>query len=666
MKRNNSNIYCDSDVHIGNAKKKSKIDNESFNVFDACDKLNCGDETSEDEFMCSNVDVDDVNKSWNEFNKPSMIIENNKINNDLWISPSSIKNYMMKDPIIDWIKLKNNNHKVNNYKKMKNENKLKLDITKKNNNQMLDLLFKMGIEFENKVFSYLEEKYGRNVIKIENKKICDEICNKTIEYMKKGVPIILHGQVRNHDNMTYGIPDILIRCDWINKIFKNIQILEHECTKMEKLNGNYHYRVIDIKWSTIQLCSNGKYIRNNDLIPAYKGQMAIYNAAIGKIQGYIPKTAYILGKGWKYEKNNQSYQGYDCFELLGQIDFETHDRKFINTTKKAIDWIYLVNNNWNNMTHASSEELYPNMNNKYDGNFHAEKLKIANDIGELTSLWMVGIENRKNAIKNGINTYYDKKCNADVLKIKGKHGNIINKIIKINNSKKKIVSPKIICNNDGYWKNKNDLDLYVDFETINHSLYDDKIVLSRKKNINVIIFLIGVGYTDKNNKWIYKNFKIKHVNLNQEKKIINDFFDYVDTLKKKYKKQTKIIHWGHIERTMLDMSIKNHDNENWRRIFNSVFFVDMCKVFIDEPICINGSKKFGLKDIASAMSEHKLININWKECKIGDGFSAMIQAIHYYHDKIKNKKIMNDIIKYNKIDCKTVYEIVSYLRNNHI
>lgn len=92
----------------------------------------------------------------------------------------------------------------------------------------------------------------------------------------------------------------------------------------------------------------------------------------------------------------------------------------------------------------------------------------------------------------------------------------------------------------------------------------------------------------------------------------------------------------------------------------------MCKVFIDEPICVNGSKKFGLKDIASAMSKHKLININWNKCKIGDGFSAMIQAINYYHNKINNKKIINDIIKYNKIDCKIVYEIVTYLRNKHI
>ena len=597
----------------------------------------------------------ETNKLWNNFNKHSIILNENKTNNNFWISPSSIKNFILKDPIIDWIKLKNkSNVQIYNKKKIQNSQ-----------NHMLDLLFKMGIEFENKIFDHLKNKYKNNVVKMDNVKICDEICNKTIEYMKKGVPIILHGQIKNYDNMTHGIPDILIRCDWINKLFKNEQIPIDEITKMNKLNNNYHYRVIDIKWSTIQLCSDGKHIRNNDLIPTYKGQLAIYNAAIGKIQGYTPTTAYILGRGWKYEKKKKQYQGCECFDLLGHINFETYDKYIIDLTKKAIDWVYYINNNWKNITYNSSDELYPNMNNKYDGNFHAEKLKIAEEMGELTSLWMVGVDNRNNAIRNGVKTYRDKNCNADVLQIKGKYGNIINKIIKINNSKKKIISPSHIVNNDGYWKNNDDLDLYVDFETINYALYNDKIVLSRKKNISTIIFLIGVGYMNHKNKWIYKNFKIDHVSEKQEAKIIDAFFNYVKLLKKKYKKQTKIIHWGHVEKTLLESSIKNHDNDNWKKICDALFFVDMCKVFIDEPICINGSKKFGLKDIASAMSKHKLININWNDCKIGDGFSAMIQAIHYYRNKINNKKIIEDIIKYNKIDCKTVFEIVTYLRNNH-
>ena len=67
-----------------------------------------------------------------------------------------------------------------------------------------------------------------------------------------------------------------------------------------KFSPNYHYRVIDIKWSQLQLCSDGFKILNSDRYPAYKGQLAIYNLALGKIQNYIPNNAYILGKSYIY------------------------------------------------------------------------------------------------------------------------------------------------------------------------------------------------------------------------------------------------------------------------------------------------------------------------------------------------------------------------------
>ena len=143
-----------------------------------------------------------TNNLWDNFNRRSIIYEN-ITNNTLWISPSSIRNYMMKDPIIDWLKLKYiSDKKTNNIKKNKIDKKNKTMKNEKNINPMLDLLFKMGIEFENKIFDYLEEKYKKNVIKMDNNKICDEICDGTIQCMKKGIPIILHGQVKNYNNMT--------------------------------------------------------------------------------------------------------------------------------------------------------------------------------------------------------------------------------------------------------------------------------------------------------------------------------------------------------------------------------------------------------------------------------------------------------------------------------
>ena len=117
----------------------------------------------------------------------------------------------------------------------------------------------------------------------------------------------------------------------IRKIYANNAILSEceETLKAPHLNGEYHYRVIDIKCTTLNLCSNGELLRNSDRIPAYKGQLAIYNAALGELQGYIPSRAYILGKAWKYVTCGMMYRGNNCFDLLGHVDFEGFDNNYI-------------------------------------------------------------------------------------------------------------------------------------------------------------------------------------------------------------------------------------------------------------------------------------------------------------------------------------------------
>jgi hypothetical protein len=49
----------------------------------------------------------------------------------------------------------------------------------------------------------------------------------------------------------------------------------------------------------------------------------------------------------------------------------------------------------------------------------------------------------------------------------------------------------------------------------------------------------------------------------------------------------------------------------------------------------------------------------------------MLEAIKYYKNKMNNcltekdNKVFDDIIKYNEIDCKMIWDIVSYFRTKH-
>ena len=48
-----------------------------------------------------------------------------------------------------------------------------------------------------------------------------------------------------------------------------------------------------------------QFLLNNNEYPAYKGQICVYNQIIGKIQGYEPSCAYILGRRVFWNKNKK-------------------------------------------------------------------------------------------------------------------------------------------------------------------------------------------------------------------------------------------------------------------------------------------------------------------------------------------------------------------------
>lgn len=657
-------------------------------------------------------DVDDVDNvsntehfSWDNFNVYESANEITNIsNNDKrdWVSATGVKNYLMREPLIDWFDLHyldkgynenlslhqpnipNVSQKINLFLIEKNKKEKENNINDEINKQ--HTLFEMGIKFEEEVIKYLKNKYCGNVKTVVTANSSNEHLDElTLKYMMDGVPIIEQAAMCNLRNKTYGIADILIRSDWINRLFEHpILSEEEEHIKANNLNGNYHYRVIDIKWTTMYLCSNGKTLRNSHRFPAYKGQLAIYNAALGNMQGYTPDEAYILSKSWNLCGGQN--EGFNCFSRLGHIDFMNFDNKYIRETHNAIKWIRDVRYNgykWTCNT-PSVPELYPNMCNRYDAPYHKIKKDLADKLKEITQIWMVGVKHRKIAHNNNIYSWDDPKCNSKTMGINGKKiGPTIDKIIQINRHPHKLIEPPIIKNNIYDWKRKSELDFYVDFESVNGCLYNKDINLTNSKADSQLLFMIGVGY-EENNKWVYKSFITTAINRDEEYRIMNEFINFIDNkiemyvnnnnIKHANKCYPRFFHWSPAEKTIIGLLNKRHNNQfyNWQ---NKIIWIDVCKIFVDEPIVIKGAKKFNLKDIAKTMVSHGMITSEWNFNGPENGLDAMFEAIDYYkfmenpnknmNDYNKNIKSMTSITNYNEIDCKVVYEIVNYLRNNH-
>jgi len=599
-----------------------------------------------------------------------------KVSGD-WVSATKTKNYLLKDPVLDW--LEKYYLKIGYGDKNISYSKLKSD--KEHINTEMDFLkstlFKKGNEFESMIYGELVNKLGANnvVSVINNYTECKiEKMQDTIKYMQEGVAIITQAVLYNENNKTFGIADMLIRSDYINRLFDDdiVHISPEEETIGCKFASNYHYRVIDIKWSQLQLCSNGYKILNTDRYPAYKGQLAIYNLALGKIQNYIPNIAYILGKSYKYEFKSKMYYGNNAFNRMGHILYNDFDNMYIDMTKKAIDWYRDMYNNgmkWNLITDTRIE-LCPNMCNNMDAPYTTIKHILADKRYEITSLWRVGVKNRQIAYDNNIYNWMDDKCSANILGVTKNIIPVVDTILHVNKTDT-IYSPNIIKSTMYDWRNMNNyVDFFIDFETINDVFYKDNVVINMNVNTNYI-FMVGVGHYDMDKKWIFKEFHMERLNNIDELQMMTQFRDYIyeqfEERKQSNDSKIRFFHWSSAETTFLE-SFNMKNKSLFDSFLNKIEFADLYKLFISEPICINGCMSFKLKDVSKSMYRHGMIRSTWDNSNVSNGMGAMLDGCTYYRmiqnntDITKAKEIMNNIISYNMIDCKVLCEILDWMR----
>ncbi len=595
--------------------------------------------------------VDNNDNLWNDLLKPSL--------STTYVSATKLKNHLINDPVLDWIEL--------HYDKSGHTGQINKEMTVLKNH-----FFKKGFEFENIVFDEIKKTIGpKKCVKIidDYKGLTLAEMNRTIEYMKNGMPIIFQAPLFNEINKTNGICDILIRSDYINNIFDEEEIDDSThigCSFSDK----WHYRVIDVKWSQLPLKCNGKHILNSERYPAYKGQIGIYNLALGLIQEYIPDTAYILGKGYKYQSMSETYTSNHAFSRLGHVNFRKEDKNIVECMSKALEWYRLVlsqGSNWDIYT-DNRIELCPNMNNSNDAPYTQIKTEIAKKRGEMTQIWRVGYKNRNIAISNGIFRWDDEKCCTSVL---GMNNDTINKIMTINRNPNGKFMPitlskpyiiDMVAEDDKY------TDIYIDFETISSSFY--------KKNVSIyddthtFIFMMGVGYHC-DNKWVFKEFHVEFLNEREERRMMRQFTDYISEISQS--KIPRLFHWSQAENIFIQNYNKRQRSNETNRMIDwklKMEFVDLYNVFTSEPIVVKGSMCYKLKDITKALNNMDLISMTW-DTDIVSGLGAMIDSSIYYNEKTESPEgIMspttqhrfNSIIKYNECDCKALSEIHKFVK----
>ena len=612
-----------------------------------------------------NTVISPVVEKWGEYDSDGFIIPR------WWMSPSSLYNYMLKDPLLDWLKgdgIKNS--KINRY-------------AVQSDDCFRSFLLNKGNEFEDAVMDYLVQDHGEDNIKQVAFGI-DDIRSRakyeeTIELMKAGVPMIQQAVLHNRNNSTYGSADLIVRSDWINKLISEPSISEEDAKIGSPSLGHsdFHYRVIDVKWKTLNLTADGIGLTNSQMTPGNKAQVIVYNTALGKIQGYEPAECYLLGRGYKYTSRGELYSGNNCFDKLGTVSVTGRDKDYLDRIEKALQWkrdVRTSGKNWQVLPIPSRPELYPNMCNKYDFPYSQVKKELAVELNDITMLWNCGTKQRDNAFAGGVRSWKDPLCSTNVMGIYGpKTSVIIQKMLDFNHGnigKDALVIPKKIKNNWFNWRSKSTkLEFFLDFENFNNVI-DTFETFPCRTPVSEFIFMAGLGYINENGKWVYKCFSTNAITHAEERRIFDEMHEYIDQISEEYGvKDPVFYHWGNAEQSLYSNLLDRHPQANWQ----VPKFGDFLTVMKEEPILVKDVLSFGLKAIGNGMHKHGLINLQWKfNDSCANGQDAMIEAFKCYQEvrgisrrSVQNSRKFRDIIKYNEIDCRMVYAIIKYLRENH-
>jgi hypothetical protein len=540
-----------------------------------------------------------------------------------YISASSVINWFSGDCLLDWLKIRK--------EILPSDSK----YTEEN------YLCEQGNKFEKAVVDYISKNITP-VFKVgDSDKWSSSLVKKTISFMQEGVPIIYSAAVRNKNLKLFGTSDLLVRNDYISKLFSKIDILEDEHPNT-LFNHPYYYVIVDIKWCTLRLASNGQEVLNSDRFPGYKGQLNIYNRCLAEMQGYKPLRTYLLGRKYNYTSKGKNIVNKSPFEKPGIV--YTNDISFNLQVDQAISWLRDLQKYGSIMTvnPPSRIELYPNLGSKY---YYAKKRELAEQIGDLSLLYNVKKSTKVLAFNQGIYNIYDVRLNGKTFNFKGRDEKIIDNILKINRGTD-IFLPTKFTNNLMNWKEK-DNEVYVDFEKFT-DIIDDFKDISNHYSFDYI-YLIGIWYKNESGIWQYEKFLAEYPNRENELNIINQFLDWIEE-----KGNPKI--WYYFAEEKFWNIVKKRYN-----IQDNLRWCDLRKILIEEPFVIKGCYDYKLKSILEAMKKQGLINLkNESNCK--DGFVAMLEAWKYYQGKTDQKE-MDEIIKYNKFDVRGMYEIMTFIRD---
>jgi hypothetical protein len=408
---------------------------------------------------------------------------------------------------------------------------------------------------------------------------------------------------------------------------------------------------------------------------AYAVQVWLYAEALGRVQGYVPRSASLLGRTWE----QGDHRGEGCLERLARVDMErwlpNRETTVEQLARDSIEWIRRLRaagTGWQVLPEPSVPELYPHARNADDAPWHSAKREMADALRELTLLPAMNPERRFAAHLGELRKWSDEGVSAARLGITSPaFAARVDAVVAANQSAAPTVVPERIQTN-GVWRAVPVVEFYVDFETVSN--LDDDFTMLPRIGGQALLIQIGCGRKRTDVTWIFRQWTVDALTVAEERRIVDAWIAYMAetcTVAGVKLEEARICHWSAAEPVNLESAYNaarvRHQDAGWPTPLP--WFDVLERVIRAEPVAVTGAFNFGLKSIARAMHSGGFIPTTWADGPT-DGLGAMVGAWTAAREAaasdmaLSAHPLMVEIAHYNEVDCRVMSEILDWLRKN--
>lgn len=179
-----------------------------------------------------------------------------------------------------------------------------------------------------------------------------------------------------------------------------------------------------------------------------------------------------------------------------------------------------------------------------------------------------------------------------------------------------------------------------------------------------MIFLCGVGSSDAEGKFQFKNFLADAESHAAEKKMLLEMVAYLEELAAFDPEQSTTFHFSMAEPTCIREAVERHGPALQR--LTALPLCDLQAIFRDNAISLPGCWGYGLKPISKAISRISPDHAVEYPPELSQAAVAMVMGWSYYENPYspEAQRLLETLVAYLKTDCEAMYQALRWLRDN--